>query len=298
MNMLTFVFSIILILSFATLAIHEKQIGARRIKTTFLGHIHAERKILSACEREAYNSFKSIPKPKKANSNNRSTTPHDNLPAKPNPNSLCARINLQPLIDQGKETHPFLYSISAKMLKLFYEPLFTAKGAQSEYRFLDAWLNAARNLRGKQEENFSYEKIVFKDPAFQSLYYKMLKGTKTWNLREKRGYPSLLDYVQFDPKPTKICLAHSHPDLLSVLFNQRAADKLYAEVHKPKPPVVTKELIERICFETQMIYLDPELYGLLHLGAPSHKAKSGFALVAEDAETHITLKKNVHQSQL
>lgn len=298
MNMLTFVFSILLILSFANLAIREKQMGARRIKSTYLGHIHAERKILSACEKEAYNSFKSIPKPKKSTSNLRTAASPAKQPAKPLPNSLCARLNLHPLIDQGKETHPFLYNLSAKMLKAFYEPLFSTQGVKSEYKFLDAWLNAARALRVKQEKDFAYEKIVFKDPVYQSLYYKMLKGTKTWNLEEKIGYPSLLDYVQFDLKPKKICLAHAHPDILSVLFNPKAAAKLFAETHQSKPPVLTKEFIERICFETHMIHVEPELYGLLHLGAPSHKPKSGFALIAEDAETHITLKKNVHRSQL
>ena len=297
MNFLAFIFSILLILTFGNLAIREKQMGARRMKTTYLGHIHAGRKILSTCERETYNSFDAMPKPKSLHPKKKAASAPSQKPPKPMPNAICARLNLQPLIDQGRENHRFLYDLTAKMLRTFYEPLFEEKGNKSEYTFLDAWVKAARSLRA-QETQFAYEKIVFKNPEYQALYYKMLKGTKKWDLEKKLGYPPLLDYIQFDLNATKICVAHTHPDLLSVFFNGRAAAKLYGEIHRQKPPLLTKELLERICLENSAIRVEPELYALIHVGAASHKAKLGSALIAEDAETHITLKKNVHLSQL
>ena len=63
MNFLTFVFSLLLIFSFGTFVMLEKQIGNQKLRKTYLGHIAAGRKMLSKTESETYKSFPSISKP-------------------------------------------------------------------------------------------------------------------------------------------------------------------------------------------------------------------------------------------
>lgn len=48
------------------------------------------------------------------------------------------------------------------------------------------------------------ENIEFENPEMQSLYTKMLKGTNTYDLKEKQGYPSFLrlfSFIEDNAKP-------------------------------------------------------------------------------------------------
>lgn len=118
----------------------------------------------------------------------------------------------------------------------------------------------------------------------------MLKGTKHWDLKQKIGYPPLLDYFKAIPSEEKICLFHAHPDMLSVLFNPRIAEKLYVEIHRKEGPPPTRELIERLSFETHSIGTDPDLLALLEYGRPHHiENKKAFV-----SEGDLSLRKNLY----
>src|SRR3990167_1673678 len=96
----------------------------------------------------------------------------------------------------------------------------------------------------------------------QKLYYKMLKGTKKWNVAKNIGYPPLLHYVKAENSTEKICVFHSHPDMLLVFFNGKLAPKLYSEIHKRNAPKLTHELIERLAMEAYVVRVDPDLFEL------------------------------------
>ncbi|HSX27120.1 MAG TPA: hypothetical protein VLE89_08975 [Chlamydiales bacterium] len=285
MNVLGLIFSLLLILSYAFFACWEKQIGAHRLQRTYLGHQKVNRKILNHYESELYNKLGGKRKSSVSTLSNKKKTPQKK--EGPKLNQECARLNLWPLIQEGREAHPLLYELTAKLLATFYKPLFEKK-TRFEYYFLDQLLLLAKL---QKESPFVLEKISFPD-SLQPLYYKMLKGTKEWDLMAGVGYPSLLDYIKVDPVNEKLCLFHAHPDMLTVLFGSKAALKLHAEIHKKPHPPVTQEWIEHLCSEAHLVSLDPDLYALLKFGHLNHKLTK-LTFIEKDPRTHISLRKKV-----
>ncbi len=288
MNAIGFVFFILSILSLAAFVSHEKQAGAKPLRSSYLGHIYSNREIQNLATSEFYKSLQRTSSPsgkeqKKAKEGEAGETKPFPPPAI---NPECARLNLSPLIERDPKEGHFLYDTAAKLLKAFYgQPLFNGK-ASAEYRFLDAFLQAIRE-RLMKEGPFALEKIEFHDSSLQSLYYKMLKGTKSEN-----PYPSLLDYVKVEPVRTKICMFHVHPTLLSVLFSPKAASKLYQTIHAPQAPMPSQETIERICLDAHLL-LDSQIFDLLDLSRSRHPRASKTTLVGIDSVTDVSLKKTI-----
>ncbi len=292
MNILGLVFSLILILTYGFFACWEKEYGSHRLSNTYLGHEKVNREILLKYERELYEKFRTKPTTttETAKETSKKQDEENTSPKVPELNLGCARLNLMPLIKEGREEHPQLYELAAKVLRIFYSKSLFESKARFEYQFLDRFLNAAK-IALKKETPFVLEKISFKDLKDQILYYKMLKGIKEWNL--SNGCPTLLDYFQFkESEEDKICLFHAHPDFIAVLFGPKAAGKLFEEMHKKDAPPLTKEKIEQICSESH-ITLDPDLLELLQLGKPNHERDSKITLIETDDSTHISLRKNV-----
>lgn len=292
MNLLGLVFSLLLILSYGFFACWEKQISSTRLRGTYLGHQKANRKILNSYESELYETLRH----KKKESEPKTTASEKEKPPKekkpPIPlNGECAKLNLYPLIQKGKEENQFLYETAAKLLRFFYQPLYGSK-PRFEYKFLDAILSSAQTAL-QNEPLFALEKLSFSDEHFQLLYYKMLKGTKECDLSAHVGYPSLLDYIKIEPVEEKICLFHAHPDLLSVFFGAKAAPKLFEEIHKEKAPPLTFEAATQICCESHLIALDPDLNQLLLFGQSQHRQNLKKTLAEQDSETQVSLRKNV-----
>ncbi len=293
MNILGLVFSLLLILSYGFYACWEKQSGSARLRQTYLGHQKVNRKILNSYESEIYERLrhkKPESEPKIAAENE----PQSKSAPKIIPlNSDCAKINLWPLIYKGREENPILYEMAAKLLRTFYgSPLYDNQ-PRIEYKLLDAILASAKSALQKKAP-FALEKLAFEEKSMRMLYYKMLKGTKKWDLTAGSGYPSLLDYVKVESGEEKICLFHAHPDILAVLFGPKAAPKLFEEMHREKAPAFTRETIEKVCSESHLVALDPDLFNLLEIGRTNHRLDSKKTLVENDPDTQISLRKNVY----
>lgn len=296
MNVLTLVFSLILILSYGFFATWEKQTGSSRVRISTLGHQKATREILNELENEIYKNIAS--KPQSSDSSQTSAKPETKPKTKkegkpkekqaPKLNAECAKLNLWPLIDTGKEVNPLLYEMTAKLVRLFYKDLLADQKARYEYYLLDLLLEEATRLFA-EDPAFAFEKITFPNPTSQMIYYKMLKGTKQWDLTADTGYPPLLDYIKCIESKETICLFHAHPDLIALFFGLKAALPIYTEIHKQKGPPITQQVIERICQENHIIAINPALFPLLQLGHPQHKAQR--AIVKADEETSICLRK-------
>lgn len=290
MNFLTFIFSLILIFSLGTFVTLEKQAGDRRLRSTFLGHITANRKLLSKWESETYQTFRSRPNPPSEQLS--SSTKKEPKPAKTPPiNPECAKINIGPLIQEGREAHPFLYEITLKLLKQFYGASIFDNKPQLADPFLTVFLKKAKEAMEKK--TFSLEKLSLEAPI-QWQYYKMLKGTKQWDQGQKIGYPSLLDMVKVEEKPSKICLSHAHPGLIALFFGDKAADKLYQQMHGENSSPITKEAIEQACSESHIAILEPAIFDFLELRQPSHAKDKKTTWIAEDQTTKISLRKNIY----
>ncbi len=293
MNVLGFVFCILTILSFGAMLALEKQVSAHRLRSSYLGHITANRKIFEQTTSEFYAALKhTVISDNKKKGEQKEEIQETAVSLPPAINPRCARLNLFLLVEHGPQKEPYLYETTAKLLRIFYGELLFDNKVRAEYKFLDAFLKAVR-LQIMNEKFSVLEKVAFKDPHFQRLYYKMLKGTKKNDLLEGIGYPSLLDYITIESASSKICLFHAHPNLLSVFFTPKGAKKLYAALHTAKAPAVTQESIERICQEVHAPLLDFEVFNLFEIHQKNHSRDGKITLVGEDSETQISLRKVV-----
>lgn len=293
MNVLGLVFSILLILSYGYYACWDKHITSSRLRNTYMAHEQVSRKILNSYQSQVYADLNGTngqsKKGKDTTVEIESEESAEETEKEPGLNRECARLNLWPLIQEGREKHETLYQLIAKLIRTFYGALHTGE-KQFEYYFLDVFLESAKAGIQKTDP-FSLEKIDLIDPKLQRIYYKMLKGTKAWDVRNQIGYPPLLDYVKATQVKEKICVFHAHPDLISVLFNEKIGWKLYAEIHQKDAPVLTRELIEKVASEAHMISVDQDLLELLELGRPNHKEQKKI-FIAEDA--NVSLRKAIY----
>lgn len=287
MNFVTFVFSLLLIFAFGTFVVLEKQSGDRRLRKTYLGHVLANREILSKWESKTYKSFRS---PKKE-AVKKETQPNQRELPEINPN--CSRLNLWPLVQEGKEQNLALYEMTLKLLDTFYgKSLF--ERPEEKAIFLNAFLKKAQEMI--QKNQFSLEKIAM-DSAFQTRYYRMLKGTKTWIPEKGVGYPSLLDVIKVDEAPSKVCLCHAHQGQLIGIFGQKAGTLLFQEIHTEEGQVPTKEFVEEVFSRSHQLALNEEMFDLLEMGRHRHLEKGKTTLIAADDASGISLRKNIYTSK-
>lgn len=298
MNILGFVFSILLILSYAVFACWEKQSSSQKLSQMYIGHQKANRKFLSQYEIELYRSLRE----KKETQTTPSTPPSLLVSSKekkeeelelPALNAECARINLWPLMTQGKEAHPFLYEICSALLLRFYGPSLFENQKQAVHSFLDHLLESGKKSL-LQPTPFSLEKIELSSSKDRAFYYAMLKGKKAKQENPSEGYPPFLDYFKADPHDEKLCLLHAHLQLLTALFNEKVAMKLYAEMHQEKAPPLTREFLDELLKECHFFTPSEELYDLLVLNKQRHEKGPKRTLVAEDETSQISLRKNVY----
>lgn len=274
MNLLGLVFAIITILTFGLFTCLDKQVSNNQIKSAYLNHKLAHRDILNAYQSEIYHHCRGKATEEKTKEP-KAETPKKKKPIRPNRD--CAKINLWPIINEGREEHPQLYNLAKKLIFTFYKPLFP-NNKKFDVQFLENLLHAIKS--GSTDEELSLEKIDLKDPLMKKIFYRMLKGTKTWDLAQGIGYPPLADYLCIEKGEGQICLFHAHLDMLTVLFNAKAAKILYEDMHKPKGPAITKELVLKACSEGFLLNTDPDLLALLIFGRPKHLEKKK-AFIAE-----------------
>lgn len=285
MNILPFVFAILLILAYGATASLQTRAASRRNQKAHIGLCKAELSLLRQSEMERYKGLPGTPVKTERKAAESSDEPGE--PSTQTVNPLCARLNLFPLIDKGKEECPALYETAAQLLRLFYSP--EEKGA--EYRILNAVLTAAkRQLR--EEFSIPIETLDLKDPVLQSTYYSLLKGTRKCQLGEK-GFPPLVDYFKIERHDTTICLFDAHPHMLTVFFGPKTAPKLYEELHQGQKNSMELDAIIQMANDPHLAFVDPAVWALLNFHRPQHGNGARQILVAEDSETNILLRKSI-----
>lgn len=283
MNVLGLVFSLLLILSYTFFSIADKHTTSTRVRNVCHGTHKANRDILNQYQSLTYKNLSNKPKVKDEPA---AAKTGDNKPKPPKPNQECAKFNLSPLIQEGRKTHPQLYELTAKMLRTLYgQNLFEGK-KRAEYNFLDALITSAQG-----KDAVRIEKLVLPTPEYQRIYYKMLKGTKKYNLAAHEGIAPLPDFLKIEPSKVKICICHAHPDVLAALFSVQVANILYPQIHQKSQPAVTKEMVENACMVGRYTISDPMMFELFELGRHIHP-ESKKTLLAEDKD--VTLRKNVY----
>ncbi len=289
MNVIPFVFTILLILSYSLAASFQGRLLSHRNQKAYNALCKADLQILRLSEER---QFKSLPgdvvKKDKKPSRNQTQTPE---PVKlPEVNPACAKLNLYPLIKDGQNVHPALYETAAKMLRIFYQNSLFKTEKRFEYKILDAIIAGAKaKLEGKN--TLALETIALNEKTLQPFYYTFLKGTKRHQLSEI-GYPPLVDYWKIEKDPAKICLFHCNPDMLTVFFGMKTALKLYDELRdESKKAGMSLEAILEWSTDPQLRFVDKEVWDLINFQRPKHGSAMHETMVAE--EGGLLLRKDV-----
>jgi hypothetical protein len=291
MNILPFVFAVLLILSYGASASFQSRIESRRNQKAHLGLRKTELNFLRHSEAEHYKELPGIAvkikKEKPAATRVRKQNESKPIPINP----VCCRLNLYPLLDDGRNKHPNLYETAAKLLRTFYSTALFSSEKGFEYKLLDAIVCAGKSSL-KEEFSLPIETLDLNDPQLQDIYYTSLKGTKKCSLGRK-GYPPLIDYLKIERKDEPICLFEAHPHMLTVFFGQKTAKIVYETLHDGQKQSLELDAIIQISNDPQLAFIDPEVWKLLNFKRPTHASASRRTFVAEDAETGISLRKEI-----
>ncbi len=288
MNVVGFVFGWLMIFACVfSLSIHKTSL-AKSADRSEKSNLAASRKILNSYESLLYRREKG--KPIKNSREPKTMCAAASKKTRAPLNPPCARLNIWPLVQDGKEMHPALYDLAAKLLRFFYaDPLLNE--ARLEYRLLDAMLDSAR-LAQKQRPamQIPLEKLPLSTASFQNLYYQMLKGTK----QDSRGFPSLLDYLSCECRQSKICLKHASFPMISCLFGPSTACPIYRAIHEDKTHL-SEEFLQNICTSSGAPGIERNILEFLELNQLAHPPSQQKTI--EETSKGISLKKRVFLSR-
>lgn len=286
MNLLSMVMGLLLIFACTFSLTLRKENTAQRIEKTYQSHMNASRRILSTYESLCYENLRGEKNEKQPKT--KKETPKEKKIE--TINHECARINLFPLIADGKEKHPILYETAAQVLRNFYMlPLFDGQ-KRFEYQMLDAIIESAQ----QNKDTSLLEKLALKDSCvkplytMQSIYYRMLRGTK--HMPGDPGFPSLLECFTIEKQKMPICLRHASLEMLSALFGPRAAAIIAHERADSETPL-TYQRIQDICAQNGQIGVSEDFLKLFDMQSCRHFHSGEKTLVQQDAD--VCLKQKV-----
>ncbi len=310
MNFLPYVAALLIILAITSQPLVQMVFSDQKIHSSYQGHMNASR---IASSLAAKNSYKQIPKEASL-----LKTPAKPLTPSQKPKTVKPlhkekekiikpqkqMVNIAPLLQEGKEARPTLYSFMTHLILHLYEKelLFAGKNAEKTAKALvDGLIESSQ----KQKEVLHFEKLELKQRDLQRLFYKMLKGTKPLSnahakqdlppAKETPGVPSLYEYIycSLSPKEDHISIVFANPAILTALFNAQTAEKILQTQEKTKS-LISKATLEKIFHQTHFSATD-DLWETLDFS--QKKSNLPFEIAStQDKETHIFLTRKNYLS--
>ncbi|MBN1914955.1 MAG: hypothetical protein JW769_03600 [Parachlamydiales bacterium] len=287
MNIITFVSTFLLIFAVSTYTFLGKRKNHEEISTYYIGHTNALRKVENHYTSKVFHRLPKLPREKTfAESSHKKTGKRKKRPL------VSAKLNIYPLLEEGKENHPHLYEVLAHLLHIHYAKILPKK--DMEYELIDH-LIAWKKSRGTKDENLYLEKIALAHPTFQPIFYQMLRGSHRAPFVVH--YPSLLDLVEIAPhcKPL-IYLPHAPHALIEALFNEEIADAVDEAQEKEEgfSPLHSQEfsnLLQEKKF-TPSKNFDP--MSLITFVMPQYHHSSLIIIEKMDETAHVSVKKMMY----
>lgn len=281
MNLLTLISLCLFLFSFTTASLMKRHSEAILLETTYFAREEAHQNLLVKQRQELYAKLPTVSSQKRepsATTGERSSKPEER------PNRACARFNLWPLLETGREGNQPLFDLTANLLDFLYAPLL-AKRELKGADFLSHLLKAIQEA-SRREPLLVLEKISFGDPELQALYYKMLKG--------KEGkYPPLLDYFTVETAEPHLCLYHASRTLLTFFFGEKAAPAIEEALHRQEGGASQEELWA-IALKEGNLFCDATLFAPFKEVKLSRHPKVGKELLfAADGKKRVSLRKEL-----
>jgi hypothetical protein len=310
MNVLSFVFTMLLIFAITFGTLFVKTVSSQNIAKSYSGYMLASRKSFNDYENQYYNFLKGKTTPRKQRGETKKeSTPNmeidededydgsDEDPEAASPKDIRriktenAKINLYLLIKEGKENHLDTYNLLSQLIASLYSDtkFFKEKNTKHfEFIILDELIKSLQERFKNDSKNIFFEQLNLN--TFQETYYKMLKGVKFYDFDLKKGYPSLLNFITISSSNTsnKFSIYDVSKEILSLLFNKNIAKEIES-YQKIKNLKITEDLILKICEKNHF-----PTTSLAFLDFSNKKNKKSTAFVQGiDEATSISLKREM-----
>ncbi len=233
MNLLPFVCALLVIFGLLSTSLFRERISLSNLKTACQGSLRAERKSRNYLESALYIKNKKVQSAKekkeisaaKPNPQPQKNPDSDKLPEHRDEKIFTTntKLNLTPLFT---EKNPLLYDTTLHYIRALYgKASFYREGLEKQ--ILDQIM--ASGIALKQRASFT--ELFPEDPALRTIFYKMLKGTGSYDLDTGMGYPAFDNYFQLgeNPKSPAICFREAPTRLLRSLFGEAAAEEILKE---------------------------------------------------------------------
>ncbi len=231
MNLLPFVCALLVIFGLLSTSLFRERLSLSNLKSSCQGILRAERNSRNRVEAAEYknhlkeNSTKEKkekpdplpnPKPKKENTSEVFTNRDVQI------FTTNTKLDLRPLF--SKE-NPLLYETALRYINSLYSNAsFYKEGLEKQ--ILDQIISQGTAAK----ECTSFADLFPKDPALALIFYKMLKGTGSYDLESAKGYPPLDNYFQLAEGSGKPINIHYAPTrLVRSLFGEPIAAAIFKE---------------------------------------------------------------------
>jgi hypothetical protein len=287
-NILPLIFIFITILAITSYSfLHERMASHTELKS-YRGYMRAERLARNRLESKRFqkipqdNRGQGQPKTYKSFISQRTQTPP----------SEASRLNISPLFSPNPPH--FLLETTARLIKILYGHADFFKEANDpdlEYRLV-----ALLREKFENQPPDSFADLFTSDPAYYTIFYKMIRGTNHYDLKRKMGYPPLDDFFALASPKTKICIQFPYASgaLLEALWGDKIADSILKmeekkwDVDRKRHTLVENELQTLL---TNLKDSNAQLSQLKEFLSFSAKRPKLDNTRHTDETTHITVKK-------
>jgi len=296
MNVLPLVISFLIILGITASQLFHGRLATAVEKKNIEGYLNARRKIWNKHQQASYRKKKGevevakvetveAPAEKKESvANDDEEKEEESVQKKYFRDKRCVhesgKFNLYPLLhDPDSVTAKHFYEPAAALIRHLYAqtPLWK-EGQDLEYQILDGLM---------QKKDLSFYDAFAEKPELAPIFYKMLKGTNTYETETPDGIPPFFDFFRDDDSlKHKIDFRHAPKAVLKVLLEDALWGKIELLEKKENKPLLEKEfdpLLETFPQKkSQLQQLNLFTFG---------DKRSADADIAMDGTTGITIKR-------
>lgn len=230
MNLLPFVMIIVLVLGLFSLSQFQSSLSLEKTKDAYVAYFKGKREVRNQREALAYEESIKESKWVAAENEEKDLTYFRERWI----GSSYGRINLFSLVNTEIPDQYFYKLVSQYLEKLYGQALFSNRQDKDMCKkLLDQLLKIQKKSFKETGAFIPLFQIELGDPCLQSKYYKMLKGTHTYNRENNEGYLSLVDVIEFTESTDKpIKFNYINVDLMETIFGNKLAEQVIEEEGK------------------------------------------------------------------
>lgn len=219
MNILPFVIIMVLVLGMFSLSFLRTSIGMEKEKDAYVAYFKGRKEVRNQLEERAYKvalKEKELPEDEQEFVYFRERWE----------GSPLGQLNLSLLAGNDPEKNT-LYSIALKYIQRLYGNRVLGQDKNLSKKILDQLIKIQKQRLQQNKASLPLIQIDLKDPSLKDIYYNMLRGTNTYNLKQGKGYPPLADVITFDKIKSKpIHFNYINTCLLEVLFGSKVTKEI------------------------------------------------------------------------